>query len=80
MFGSSNDEMKVCHNDGTPLIFTFKFPGAEYWCPCCGYRSGMLGAGKNVPVTFALKREKVKWRNKAKPYLTGETDEREYQD
>ena len=29
----------------TPLLWTFAFPHKEYWCPHCGYTSGMLGAG-----------------------------------
>lgn len=37
-----------------PLIFTFAFPGAEYWCPFCGYKSGIFGAGEQVPATSEL--------------------------
>lgn len=48
--------MKVCpsHSIHVPLLFTFKFPGAEYWCPVCGANWGVLGAGVKVPFTNAL--------------------------
>jgi hypothetical protein len=74
----TDDEIKVCDcgDDDilTPLLWTFKFPGAEYWCPRCGYTAGMLGAGINVPVTYALKRSKVAWRQKAEDFLTNSGD------
>lgn len=76
------DTIKVCHCDfenPTPLLWTFKFQGAEYWCPSCGHTAGMMGAGKNIPVTYALKRAKVKWKQKAKSFLSGETENWEYE-
>jgi len=51
--------IRICSNHRdrpTPLIWTFAFPGAEYWCPHCGYTSGMLGAGEaaiNTPYLTA---------------------------
>ena len=51
-------EIKICddHLDyETPIIWTFAFNGAEYWCPHCGYTGGMLGAGTDVPETKELK-------------------------
>jgi|GEM_PF-5329581 len=66
-----SDTMKICnrHENQVPLLWTFAFPGSEYWCPYCGANYGMLGAGENVPVTMVLKREKVKWKNETRGYL-----------
>lgn len=73
-----DDEIRICDNHikQVPLIWTFKFAGAEYWCPFCGKKSGMLGAGKivKIPGTDLLEQKEI-WENKAKPYLNGETDE-----
>ena len=48
--------LKICvhHRYRVPLLWTFAFPGAEYWCPYCGHTHGMLGAGDSVPVTEEL--------------------------
>ena len=49
--------MKICSNHSeyqVPLIWTFAFNGAEYWCPYCGCNEGMLGAGENVDDTEKL--------------------------
>lgn len=49
--------MKVCpaHPERpTPLIFTFAFPGAEHWCPHCGFKAGIFEAGPDVVETDAL--------------------------
>ena len=74
-----NQETKVCWCDGeTPLLWTFKFPGAEYWCPRCGYVSGMFGAGKNVTETKELIESKKEWKRKANDYLSGKIDDWEY--
>jgi len=73
------DTIKVCFCDKkTPLIWTFKFIGKEYWCPRCGYTSGMFGAGQNVPITNELKESLKDWKEKAKPYLSGKTEEWNY--
>ena len=66
------EEMKICTGHKgrkTPLIWTFVFPGAEYWCPYCGYRGGMFGAGDNVPVTEELKERAKHDEELARPYL-----------
>lgn len=39
----SQGEIRVCPNDGSPVIFTFKYPGHEYVCPQCGWLGGVLG-------------------------------------
>lgn len=43
-----SDNMLICsgHKEyPTPLIFTFCFLEAEYWCPYCGRKSGMFDGG-----------------------------------
>lgn len=80
MFSTVNeDQIKVCNCDKqTPLLFTFKFQGAEYWCPRCGYTSGMFGAGINIACTPELEKSLKDWREKAKKFLSDETKEWEY--
>jgi len=80
MFGTtSKKEIKVCQCDKkTPLLWTFKFPGAEYWCPRCGYTSGMFGAGVNINSTPSREKIKKEWEEKTKAYLSGQVDEWEY--
>lgn len=36
------DKIAVCPRDGAPLISTFVFDGAEYYCVECGYAFGMF--------------------------------------
>ena len=69
---SEKKEIRICdrHEKQVPLIWTFAFPGSEFWCPYCGGNWGMLGAGEMVPATMELKREAVKWKNKSKEYLS----------
>lgn len=73
-----DDEIKICdnHEKQVPLLWTFKFDGYEYWCPYCGYKCGMLGAGKTVkiPGTDLLEQKKY-WEEKSKEYLSNQTDE-----
>jgi hypothetical protein len=72
-------KIKVCKCDfKTPLIWTFKFDGYEYWCPRCGYKCGMFGAGVDVDATPKIEEMKEKWKIKAKPYLSGETEVWDY--
>lgn len=43
-----SDRMLICSNHQeypTPLIFTFSFISAEYWCPYCGRKTGMFDGG-----------------------------------
>lgn len=66
-------EIKICdsHLDElkTPLIFTFAFIGAEFWCPYCGKISGMMGAGKNVKSTARLRNRLRRFNKLSKDYL-----------
>lgn len=57
MSNQSNEQIRVCKHHPeyiVPLIWTFAFPGAEYWCPYCGVKGGMLGTGISVDVTPEL--------------------------
>jgi len=50
-----NKEIKVCSNCQFPLLWTFLYQGAEYYCLNCQSSVGMLEAGGDVPVTTELK-------------------------
>lgn len=67
--------IKICPNhqdkEKTPLIWTFAFIGAEYWCPACSYLSGMLGAGDDVPETKILKNRLKRYKKMARQFLRG---------
>jgi hypothetical protein len=77
-----DDEIRICenHKKQVPLLWTFKFNGYEYWCPYCGYKSGMFGAAKivKIPSTDLLEQQKY-WEEKAKDYLSDKTDKWTYE-
>lgn len=53
------ERIRICSNHKdyeVPLISTFIFSGAEYWCPYCGVAEGFLGAGEFVDCTEELKK------------------------
>ena len=63
-----------------PLVYTMKFPGAEYWCPACGFKEGMFeGSSIEVPETEDLKKLLIELKEKTKLYLSGQTNEWEYE-
>ena len=67
----SNKTIKVCcnHQDYiVPLIWTFAFPKKEYWCPYCGYTSGMFGAGENVASTQELEQRLSRYTEKTREF------------
>ena len=71
-------QIKICGNHQeyqVPLIWTFKFHGAEFWCPYCGYVSGMFGAGINVTETEELKERLAKFEEATIPYLSDRGNE-----
>ena len=47
-------EIMVCNTHETPLIWTFAFPGAEYFCMSGNHAGGMLGTGHKVEATPEL--------------------------
>lgn len=61
---SETKEIMVCNNCDMPLIWTFAWSGAEYYCMSCGALGGMLGAGHRVELTDDLKaaNKKIKAR------------------
>lgn len=68
-------KIKVCSEHQaeqvTPLIWTFAFIGAEYWCPYCGNTSGMLGAGEDIDATPELVKLLTDYKKRSKQYLRG---------
>lgn len=78
MFSLTNaDEIKICSNHQeyqVPLIWTFKFRGAEFWCPYCGYQEGMFGAGENVAETEVLKSRLETYKERSINYLSNQSD------
>ena len=75
MTASQSTEIKVCRDhqeqEVTPLIWTFAFRGAEYWCPFCGDSSGMMGAGENVESTPELVERLAEYKKRSRQYLRG---------
>lgn len=64
--------IRVCEHHPereTPLLWTFAFPGAEFWCPHCGYRHGMFGAGKIVDSTPELMKRREDDERASSAYL-----------
>lgn len=64
--------IKICDNNHDlpiPLIWTFAFPGAEFWCPVCGLTGGMFGTGEPVPETPALKAKLEEYERLTAAYL-----------
>ena len=53
-----------------PLIFTFAFIGAEYWCPYCGNSSSMFGAGGEVEETPELIKRLNAYKKYSSEYST----------
>ncbi len=65
-------EIKICrsHSDyQVPLIYTFAFNGAEYWCPYCGINEGMMGAGTNVVGTEKLMGREAIYKDHSESFI-----------
>ena len=68
---SEDKTIKVCSNHSdyvVPLIWTFAFPRKEYWCPYCGYTSGMFGAGENVASSQELEERLKHYTEKTREF------------
>lgn len=48
-----SEKLKCCPRDGEPVVFTFEFPGAEYYCVVCGWKGDVVSP-KGVPATPKL--------------------------
>lgn len=72
--GKEKQTILICDNHyedyQVPLIYTFAFIGAEYWCPFCGYVGGMFGSVKRVPVTEKLIGRRSIYKEYAKAMLS----------
>lgn len=72
--GAASDEIRVCPNhqdkEPVPLVFTMAFPYKEYWCPGCGYTSGMLGAGDIIKRNKEIDDREGHWKDLGKDYLS----------
>jgi len=65
-------EIRVCGCDDeypVPLIWTFAFSGAEYWCPYCGENMGMMGAGEHITITKEILDRGNKYKELSKDFL-----------
>ncbi len=68
----SVEEIRICRDHQeyeTPLLWTFAFNGAEYWCPYCGANLGMMGAGIRVKATPELLDRHEKYKQASDKYL-----------
>lgn len=70
-----SEQMNMCNcgNKSTPLIFTFAFPGAEYWCPYCGGLFDIFGSGHKVEKTPELEKELTELTKSVKEYLSAKS-------
>lgn len=65
-------KIKICSDHQeyqTPLIWTYAFNYAEYWCPYCGKNEGMMGAGYDVESTEELEARKKAYSEASADYL-----------
>lgn len=65
---------KICNNAEnkhltTPMIFTFAFRGHEYWCPVCGYKTGMFVAGVEMQENPEMTALEEAYKERALPFL-----------
>lgn len=47
-------DVRICERDGQPLVWTFEFPGAEWFCVVCGGHEDLFGG--RVPWTADVQR------------------------
>ena len=67
------NRISVC-NCGAPLISTFMFSGAEFYCIECGSHFGMFGVERKQEtpeLKKRLKKNEAKWEKMKKGLLTG---------
>ncbi len=63
-------KIRICeqHEKRVPLLSTMMFPGAELWCPYCGFSCGIFGGGVSVEATPELESDKKMWIKKTDEY------------
>lgn len=63
--------IRVCSNEHEviPLIATFAFRGAEFWCPMCGGKAGWFDPTEEAEATPELIALRKVYRERAEPYL-----------
>lgn len=69
----SKDQISVCRC-GAPLVYTFAFSGAEYFCVECGRKYGMFDAEQEdatPEIKKRLKRNEKRWVTMRKGLLSG---------
>jgi len=62
----------VCPNCGAPLIATFHFAGAEWYCLDCGLACGMFSAVSTAPtpeLVARMRSSEAEWMTNAGPRL-----------
>lgn len=66
------DEIACCPNHDeyiTPLLSTFAFPYREWWCPFCGYGTGLFGPVRSPRATAELSTRHDTYRAASRAYL-----------
>ncbi len=65
----------ICNRSHTPmpLISTFKFAGAELWCPGCGATYGMFGDFLEVDRSPELEERLKSFKKKSESFLKGQS-------
>lgn len=58
------EQIMVCNHHHTPLIWTFRFAGAEYFCMAGNHAGGMLGTGYKTDATPELITKKKLFNNR----------------
>lgn len=58
------------HATETPLISTMAFNGYEYWCPFCGYQTGMMGYKNRITLTPVLEKKLLVYKIFSNEFLS----------
>lgn len=53
-------DLRVCMNDGEPLVWTFEFPGAEFHCVVCGGNEDTFGGRAPATVERQLRLDELR--------------------
>lgn len=70
-----SDEIVVCDScKNMPLVWTFAFNGAEYWCPYCGKTFGCFGRDR-VKSTPKLEEKLWLYEKYSRKYLSAKSSQ-----